>query len=393
MAGGTHVLRFGGAAIAVAVWALLVFSPRQGGLTPDYVLTFTVLLGGLAAVDLTAPRADAPLLRRLLWLGAELGLAYLVVREHGTFVRPTFAYLVPATRALLMFGERAGVALSLSVWAAYTVNIWDFAGFGHPQEYRTYLLYLLAPYVVAVLLTWGMLRQARDREHIEALYTDLRAAHDELQALHRQVREQAVAEERSRLAREIHDSLAHYLTVINVQLEAAEKLHPAKPSLEQLHRARRLTLECLQEVRQSVAALRASSLDELSLPRALRRLAKEFTRNTGIPVTLSLTLSDDKRLAPETSLTLYRVAQEGLTNVHRHARAAHAALTLEQHNSQIEVAVRDDGAGPPNQPETDGFGLLGLRERVALLGGQLTFERVSSGGSRLAVVLPVVGDR
>jgi signal transduction histidine kinase len=202
-------------------------------------------------------------------------------------------------------------------------------------------------------------------------------------------------QERNRLAREIHDTLAHYLTVVNLQLEAAEKLAPAQPqrSLEQMRRARRLTLECLQEARSSVAALRTSNLEEQTLPRALQHLANEFSEGTGIEVRVESTVPDDTRVSPERALALYRVAQEGLTNVHKHAKATAAQLLLTIRNGSFELAVEDNGVGPPTNGALNpqGFGLTGLRERVELLGGQLSFGPNPPGGSRLAVILPTSG--
>lgn len=388
-----RLLRFAGLALPAAVWVLGIFSPRPGGLDAEYAVIFTALLAALTVLDQRAPGRDAPLGRRLHWLAAELALCYFIVRVNGSLVRPTFIYLLPAVRALLMFEERPGLALSLLVWPVYCLNILDYAWPDRLHEFRTYLVFFLAPYVVGVVLTLAALRQAADRRRVQALYDELHAAHQELQRLHRRARETAVTEERNRLAREIHDSLAHYLTVINVQLEAAEKLaaeHPQRAD-EQVRRARRLTLDCLKEVRRSVAALRASSLDELALPRALEKLAADFARDTGIEVRLIMDLPDAARLPPDASLALYRVAQEGLTNVHRHARARTARLTLGRTaDGGVELAVQDDGAGPPPEAtENGGFGLLGLRERVELLGGRLGFEGVSSGGSRLTALLPV----
>ena len=96
----------------------------------------------------------------------------------------------------------------------------------------------------------------------------------------------------------------------------------------------------------------------------------------------------DVHLAPEASLALYRAAQEGLTNVYRHAQAQAAALSLARRNGAIELMIEDDGVGPPEPLNGSGFGLLGLRERVALLDGRVRFERAVAGGARLVVTLP-----
>jgi signal transduction histidine kinase len=254
------------------------------------------------------------------------------------------------------------------------------------------LSFFLAPFVLALVLTLATLRQADDRRRLQGLYDELRRAHDQLADLHHQARELAVTQERNRLAREIHDTLAHYLTVIVVQLEAAEKLGVERLDTAVTHtrRARRLALECLAEVRRSVGALRATTPDELSLPHALRKLADEFSEGTGLIVRLELGL-DDERLAPEVQLALFRAAQEGLTNVVRHARASEVSVALDREDESVALTVRDDGVGPGESEEAApaGFGLRGLQERVALLGGRLTFGPAAQQGSQLEVVLPV----
>lgn len=380
-------------ALPAAVFILGLFSPPREGLTPAYLATFGGLLLALVLVDQTAPSTEARLGRRLLWLGAELGLAFLVVRVHGTLVRPALIYLLPASRALLLFGPRTGAPLSLSVWLAYGVNVGLYAWPDRLHEYPNYFSFFLAPYILAVVLTLVVLRQAADRRRLQGLYDELRQAHAELQALHRRAREAAVAEERNRLAREIHDSLAHYLTVINVQLEAAEKLARDRPDKadEQVRRARRLAVECLQETRRSVAALRAPTLDELALSPALEKLAAEFAENTGLQVALDVRLPDDLRLPTETAQALYRAVQEGLTNVQRHAQATTVQVLLHAEEGGLALTVQDDGVGPLDTPPDrhEGFGLLGLRERVELLGGMLRFDRGADGGGRLAIRLPV----
>ncbi|MBF8299529.1 MAG: sensor histidine kinase [Dehalococcoidia bacterium] len=380
-------------------------------MTSSYVIRLAGPLCALVVVDQTSPRRGSAAWRRLLWLAMELVLCFLVVRTQANMIRPALIYLLPAGRALLMFGSVQGFLLSLTVWVGYGLNIglhvWpDILNASNflfllktgiqlwpdlLSEWRNYVLFLLAPYVLTVLLTLAVLRQGDDRRAVQKLYEDLQAAHQELIDLHRQAQEATITQERNRLAREIHDTLAHYLTVINVQLEAAEKLghDQLEQALVQVRRARRLALECLQEVRQSVSALRASTLEELALPKALEKLVRDFRENTGLNVVPSLSISPDQRFPPETALALYRVAQEGLTNVHKHSHATKVRLSLSRVNGSFELSVEDNGnGGVSDPPPASGFGLLGLKERVELLGGQLQFTRGSMGGSLLAVSVP-----
>ena len=383
------LLRLAGVALAGAVWVLGMFPPpmRAGQF---YVLQLTAAVGALIAVELAAPGRDAPVWRRVLWLVLELGLAFAVVRTQTSLTRLSLVYLLPASRALLMFGTRVGLPASLSVWLVYGVNVALAVLPVKPHEFSNYFSFLLAPYVLSIVLTMAVLRQAADRARLQVLYDELRAAHEELQALHRQAEEAAVNRERNRLAREIHDSVAHYLTVVNLQLEAVEKLGHDQPerAVREAARARRLTIECLQEVRRSVAALRSATLEELSLSGALKKMIDDFAVSTGMEVRLEVAVpEEDLSLPPDARLALYRAAQEGLTNVHRHAHARSARVALTRQNGSLELAVEDDGVGP--RKYEGGFGIIGLRERVELLGGQLAFAPAPGGGSRLAISVPV----
>jgi signal transduction histidine kinase len=246
-------------------------------------------------------------------------------------------------------------------------------------------------YLLALVFTIAVIRQSEARRRVEALYRELEAAHQQLQQLHAQGQELAVTQERNRLAREIHDSLAHYLTVINLQLEAAEKLgrQQAERAIEHVQRARRLTVDCLQDVRRSVAALRAPTVEGLALPELLRKLAEEFGETTGLRVTLDVQLDDDLELPPDPTLVLFRAAQEGLTNVRRHAQATAAGLTLRRRDGFLDLVVDDNGVGPGAHPSHEGFGLTGLQERADLVGGQVSFGPLPEGGARLIVSVPV----
>jgi len=387
--------------LPAAVWILGIVSPPREGLTPSYLIVYTALLIAVAVVDQTMPPASASAWRRLAWIVAEVLLCGLVVRTQGTLIRPALLYMLPVGRSILLFGERAGLLVSMLVWVAYSLNIAPGAWPANLGDFPNYLSFFLAPYAVAAILSLAIVRQERTRQRMQKLYDELSVAHAQLQAMHQQVRGAAVAQERNRLAREIHDSLAHYLTVVNVQLEAAEKLGAARAeaALEHVRRARRLTLDCLQDVRRSVGAMRASTLEELALEPSLRRLPADFADSTGLDVQLDCGRHDSMPLAPELAQALYRAVQEGLTNVHRHAHAAHVQINLRDARDSVVLEICDDGrasAEPTNghAAGSSGYGLLGLRERVALLDGELVFGPAPDrAGSRLRISLPLSSPR
>ena len=135
----------------MAVWILGVVTPPPGGWSAGGLALYTLLLLVLGLVDRAAPDERTPVGRRLLWLGLELVLCFAVVRTHGTLIRPAFIYLVPACRALPMFGERRGLLLSLSIWPAYVLNVGLDVWPDRLHEYPNYLLILLVVWAAAVI--------------------------------------------------------------------------------------------------------------------------------------------------------------------------------------------------------------------------------------------------
>jgi signal transduction histidine kinase len=193
------------------------------------------------------------------------------------------------------------------------------------------------------------------------------------------------------LAREIHDSLGHYLTVINVQMEAARAVMETdrERALDALGKAQSLAQEGLAEVRRSVTALRASPTESRPLPEAVAALVEEC-RAAGIPIEFAIH-GHPRQLAPQTELTLYRAAQEGLTNVRKHACASCAKLTLDysdgnSESHSVRLTLQDDGLGASESG--GGFGLLGVRERAQLLGGEVSIRTSAGQGFTLEVELP-----
>lgn len=238
------------------------------------------------------------------------------------------------------------------------------------------------------------LRQANEaRQRSQKLLAELQVAHEQLQAYTSQAQQLAVAEERNRLAREMHDALGHRLTVAVVQLEGAQRLIPTEPerSAGMIEAMRGQLKHALAELRQTVSALRspeASPAVSGSLETAVSHLVQTFQEATGLSI--DLTIPEELPLLPEAHrLALYRAAQESLTNVQRHANARQAWLHIVADADHITLTVCDDGQGFGDEAADGRFGLIGLRERAKQLGGTLTLGAAVEGGARLIMKLPV----
>jgi signal transduction histidine kinase len=200
----------------------------------------------------------------------------------------------------------------------------------------------------------------------------------------------AVAEERTRIARELHDVVAHTLGVMVVQA-GAERLHeqPGTPAYEALSSIERSGRQALTEMGRLVGMLRTEEPEALGPQPGLHQLGALVTRmnETGLDIELVVE-GDPHELPPGLDVSAYRIVQEALTNTLRHARSGHARVVLRWEPSALHIEVADDGIGPPIDQRTTGHGLLGIRERVALFGGALVTGRSDLGGYLLAATLP-----
>jgi signal transduction histidine kinase len=238
---------------------------------------------------------------------------------------------------------------------------------------------LFAAVVFAAVITELLQREQRLRR-------DLAEAHEQLRDHAAQAERLATAQERNRVARDIHDGLGHSLTVVQMQVKAARAVLPADPAKadEVLAKAQQQAEEALAAVRRSVRALRAPRSTG-PLPDALRALAEEAS-TAGVPTRLDVS-GTQRPLPDDAQEALYRAAQEGLTNVRKHAHASRAELLLDYGETAVRVAVRDDGVGT-GDGRSPGFGLVGLRERAAQLGGQLRLESTPGAGCTLTMEVP-----
>jgi signal transduction histidine kinase len=195
--------------------------------------------------------------------------------------------------------------------------------------------------------------------------------------------------ERRRLARELHDETGQALASILLGLKALDEKTDdagARASIEEL---RELVVATLQDVRRLAVELRPSALDDFGLVAALERLADSFAEQSGISVDFQAALPDE-RLPDEAETALYRIVQESLTNVVKHAQARRVSILLTRADGVVKAVVEDDGRGfDPGSTNDDGYGLVGMRERLALLGGRLEIESARDAGTTVAAEVPV----
>ncbi|RMF63636.1 MAG: sensor histidine kinase, partial [Cyanobacteria bacterium J069] len=237
------------------------------------------------------------------------------------------------------------------------------------------LLFLLL--LVNALLTE---RQSRDK---------LTAANAQLRNYALRVEKLAMSQERNRIAREIHDSLGHSLTALNLQVEGALKLWQSNPQRAHqfLKEAKVLGSTALQDVRQSVAAMRADPLQEQSLEAAIALLARNVEQATGIAPICQIHL--DGPLPADLSTSLYRIVQEAFTNICKYARPTQVLLDLQDTAATLHLLIQDDGVGfDPSQNRT-GFGLQSMRERTEALGGIFELQTSPGQGCTITVHIPL----
>jgi signal transduction histidine kinase len=219
-----------------------------------------------------------------------------------------------------------------------------------------------------------------------------------------QAREAGVLDERQRMAGEIHDTLAQSLMGILAQLEAAELAGPDGPRRSRhLGLAKDLAREGLAEARRSVRALRPPRLEDARLPEALRGLAEQWTRTSGIPVRAEVD-GEPMPLQPALEVVLFRAAQEALANIAKHADATRTGMTLTYMHDLVSLDVLDDGKGfDPDRPrpapavgaETahangTGYGLTAMGRRLRQVGGSLEIESTPGDGTTLSARVPAL---
>jgi signal transduction histidine kinase len=364
----------------------------------------TAGLAGLAAVwhacisSLRPDRERSPWLARAYVAGLVVFAAFLAIRSpwFGLFAYLCFFYVARYLAGAWRWGTFAVASVILAIA--------QIGGLHPLSTGRTVNWIVVACLDVALTGTVAVLYQRSvERRQLNA---ELAAANESragmaaenagLQAqLLTQAREAGVLEERQRLAREIHDTLAQGLTGIVTQLEAAQRTGDAAEHERRIGNAKVLARDSLAEARRSVEALRPQALENARLPEALAAEAARWSATSGVAADV-MTTGNARPLHPEVEVALLRVGQEALANVGKHASASRVAVTLSYMEDEVRLDVLDDGdgfvanAGEPVTRAEGGFGLIAMRQRVERLAGQLDIESEAGRGTAVSASVPAI---
>ncbi|WP_344940987.1 sensor histidine kinase [Sphaerisporangium flaviroseum] len=342
-------------------------------------------LGGMAALfalDLVEGRrypVRTPPGPAVVLLCLRLSLVITVAALDGSGLSRILLVLVPFT-AYFAFGRKVSVALAVACVAVVVTGYSLTAPRWYVEAaYVSDLLMFCAGLVLTVTMAAVAVGERESRTRLEQ-------ANARLSAYAAQVAELSATAERVRVARDIHDGLGHHLTAISVLLEKASAFSSRDPAVagQALTDARASTRRALDDVRRSVRALRTPEQEPFSLTAALTELVRDA--DSGSPAIGLEVTGDETACDMPARAALYRAAQEGLTNARRHARAGQVWVRLTFDGPEAKLVVSDDGRGVDGRRE--GFGLTGMRERVQLLGGDVSLVSEPGAGTRLTVTIP-----
>ena len=347
------------------------------------LLAFNLLVWGRIAIAAEPP-----------WLGVHLYLALQNLLAFWLFTQELiFGYLfyIPYAQAIILIPHRGKL-----VWMILSSAL--FLGgnyYLHPDTDVVVTMFTRevlgsAIFVFVTLMMVNIVRARRDEKEIRHLLAELSHAYYRLQEQAEQVEVLAASEERNRISRDLHDALGHRLTAAIVQTEGAlrllgqQKRQRATKMFENVHEQ---LCEGLHELRATLHALRTPEVTGGNLTHALQQMADAFAAATNITIHTRLTDALPPSLSDAQYETIYRVAQEALTNTEKHARAQNIRMALDSASNALILTVRNDGLDfyPSNG---EGYGLQGMRERASQLGGTLHVTKPPEGGTLLTLSLP-----
>ncbi|CAG0944792.1 two-component system, NarL family, sensor histidine kinase YdfH [Anaerolineae bacterium] len=369
-------------------WSVIASSLLQD---PAHFALFTALMSIHIAFHWIGPYLTCRRFWLLPYLIAQGALAFIISFLAGTQGATMGLYLALIGTAVgVLENSRLSLIAVLGYIALSGVNVYLFWGWIAIPSWFTVAVPMGFLAMVYVNL---FVRQGKERIHAQQLLRELETAHRELSEYAARVEDLTIAEERQRMARELHDTLAQGVAGLILQLEAANShLASGRPERAQaiIQQAMTRARATLTDARRAIDDLRARQFEACCLDEAIRQEAERFTNATGIPCELDLAMMPE----PPDPIreNVLRIVSEGLTNIARHAQASHAWLKAASADGCVVIHLRDDGIGFDSSDaanKSGHYGLLGMRERARLAGGSLAVESAPGAGTTVCLRLPM----
>ncbi|MDJ0568867.1 MAG: sensor histidine kinase [Pleurocapsa sp. MO_192.B19] len=373
----------------ISCGSLAVVEAIRGHTVPFQHISILVLLGSMGLI-----LPSGRLAVKVIYTALEISLIFYGTVLGYLHILPTL-YLIVVMRSCFLF-ESLGrwivaslvFILFLSDQVKYVLRVLPAT----VDEQINFGMHIAAETLVFGLGIFFVLQLTNKLLVERMMRQKLADAHKQLRQYSQKIEELATVQERNRIARDIHDSLGHALTSLNIQMQTAVKLWEREPVQARsfLAQAQELGKTAMQEVRTSISTLREDAKDEKPLEARIETLVDDFRRGTGLAICSNISCCG--LVSQAVAKTIYRIVQEALTNIFKYSQATEVQIYLKTTQEWVYLTVEDNGKGfDPNQNRS-GFGLQGMQERVAAVNGQFRLKTSPGKGCRIEVQITGVNE-
>ncbi|VEP12412.1 Integral membrane sensor signal transduction histidine kinase [Hyella patelloides LEGE 07179] len=362
--------------------SLAVVEAWQGHMIPVQHISILVALG---LMGLILPNGS--LIIKVIYTAIEIGLIFYGTVLGYLHILPTL-YLIVVMRSCFLFESLGRWIVTGLVFILFLGDQFKYIQRALPEEPEAQIHFGM--HTIAETLVFGLaiffVLQLTNRILTERqMRQKLANAHEQLQQYAQKVEELATVQERNRIARDIHDSLGHALTSLNIQMQTAVKLWEREPAQARtfLAQAQHLGKTAMQEVRKSISTLREDAKDEKPLETKIEALVDDFRKGTGLSICTNISRCGSVPIP--VAKTVYRIVQEALTNIFKYAQATEVQIHLKTTHKWVYLTVEDNGKGFDCKQKSAGFGLRGMQERVVAVNGQFRLKTSPGKGCRIEV--------
>lgn len=305
---------------------------------------------------------------------SSVNILFFFICLSSTIISYTFAYSIPLIAVYIA-----------SVFLIYTQRY----GFDNlARSAITMLFNYGASTAFVIVMSYLVRMQIREKEKLAHMNAELEQAYKKLIDKSAASEKLTVEQERTRMAREIHDTLAHTLTTLIVQLEACRKLASMDPGRlpAELEKAQELSRSGFNEVKRTIKALRPQVMENKSFFTSILSIINDTMENANVHITLNNSLPDDVKLTSSIEIALFRAIQESITNSIRHGQADEIEISIKSDSGMLQLYIEDNGAGCANIKK--GYGMQGIKERIESLDGSVGYSSSSGNGFKTTISIP-----